>query len=45
MKTYDEIIRFAVERLFAVPDDMFGVDKDKIGEFREEDRLFIDEEE
>ena len=45
MRTYDEVIRFAVEKLFGVPDDMFGVDKGKISEFKEEDRLFMDEEE
>lgn len=45
MKTYDEVIRLAVEKLFDVPEDMFGVDKGKISSFKEEDRLFIDEEE
>ena len=44
MKTHDEVIRFAVEKLFDVPDDMFGVDKGRISEFGEEDRLFMNEE-
>jgi len=44
-KSYDEVIRFALEKLFDVPDDMFGVDKGKISGFKEEDRLFADEEE
>ena len=43
MKTYDEVIRLAVEKLFDVPDDMFGVDKGKISEFKEEDRLLMNE--
>ena len=42
-KTYDEVIKLAIEKLFEVPDDMFGIDKGKISEFREEDRLFTDE--
>jgi len=45
MKTYDEVIRLAVEKLFDVPDNMFGVDKGKISEFKEEDRLLMNEEE
>ena len=39
-KSYDEVIRYALERIFDVPDDMFGVDKGRIREFTEEDRLF-----
>lgn len=44
-KSYDEVIRYALERLFGVPDDMFGIDKGRISEFTEEDRLFSEHDE
>jgi len=38
-KSYDEVIRIALNKIFEIPDDMFGIDKNKISEFSEEDRL------
>lgn len=38
-KSYDEVIRVALNKIFDMPDDMFGIDKNKISEFSEEDRL------
>ena len=43
-KTYDEVIFTALKALINVPDSLFGIDKGKISEFREEDRLFRDTE-
>jgi len=37
--SYDEVIRVALSKIFEIPDDMFGVDKNKISRFSEEDRL------
>lgn len=42
-KSYDEVIKEAINVLLNVPDSLFGIDKGKITEFREEDRLFRDE--
>ena len=36
-KSYDEVIRIALNKIFEIPDDMFGIDKNKISEFSEED--------
>ena len=38
-KSYDEVIRKALNKIFEIPDDMFGIDKDRITKFSEEDRL------
>jgi len=38
-KSYDEVIRVALNKIFETPNDMFGIDKNKISEFSEEDRL------
>lgn len=43
-KTYDDTIRIILDKVLNIPESMFGVDKDRISEFREEDRLFRDEE-
>ena len=39
-KSYDEVIRKALEKIFDTPDNMFGVDQGKVSSFREEDRIF-----
>lgn len=41
-KSYDEVIRFALKAILDIPESLFGVDKGKISEFKEEDRLFRD---
>ena len=33
-----------MNRVLNIPESMFGVDRNRISEFREEDRLFRDEE-
>ncbi|MGQ4914599.1 MAG: hypothetical protein ACP6IU_07580 [Candidatus Asgardarchaeia archaeon] len=38
-KSYDEVIRVALNKIFEIPNDMFDIDKNKISEFSEEDRL------
>jgi len=38
-KSYDEVIRIALNKIFEIPDDMFGIDKNKISEFSEEDMV------
>jgi len=38
-KSYDEVIERLLEEKVGFPRDMFGVDKDKISKFTEEDRL------
>jgi len=43
-KTYDDTIRIILDKVLNIPESMFGVDKGRISEFREEDRLFRDEE-
>lgn len=43
-RTYDEVIYTALKAIMNVPDSLFGIDKGKISEFREEDRLFRDTE-
>ena len=43
-KSYDEVIKIALKKLLNVPDTLFGIDKGKIAEFKEEDRLFWVEE-
>ena len=43
-KTYDDTIRIILDKVLNIPESMFGVDRNRISEFREEDRLFRDEE-
>ncbi len=43
-KSYDEVINDALKSILGIPDSLFGVDREKISEFKERDRLFSDEE-
>lgn len=38
-KSYDEVIERLLAEKMSVPDDMFGVDKGKMSQFTEKDRL------
>ena len=42
-RTYDETIRVILNKILNLPESMFGIDRGKISEFKEEDRLFRDE--
>ncbi|MHA1589062.1 MAG: hypothetical protein ACTSVA_00470 [Candidatus Njordarchaeales archaeon] len=44
LRSYDEVIRVAVEKLLNIPDDMFGIDRGRISPFSEGDRLFSEDE-
>jgi len=43
-RTYNDTIHIILNKVLSIPESMFGIDRNRISEFREEDRLFRDEE-